>query len=134
MSDIVYCNRLQSEKILKAYFSIPPIVTSVVKSDERDMYYINALTIPGLHETTWQYRNWDNNITRKRIRSCFGSITKGSRIYRIEQPDVDYPDGFMSAINKSFERAIDRYERGCDIFQSENFNIQKDFSKIYSII
>lgn len=131
MSDVVYCNKEQAEKILKTYFSVPPIITKVSKDDEDEQYFIEALTIPGLHKTEWQYRNYQNYNTKKIIGACFGEIHKGNRRYDL---NGTYSDELMSPINKSFERAIDRYERGCDIFQSENVQYTKGFSRTYFTI
>lgn len=124
MSDVVYCNKEQAERILRTYFSVPPIITKVSKEDAQ--YFIEALTIPGLHRTEWQYRNWQNYNTKKIIGACFGEIHKGSRRYDLNDT---YSDELMSSINKSFEQAIDRYERGCDIFQSEGIQYTRGFFK-----
>lgn len=125
MNDVVYCNRERAEKILKTYFSVSPIITKIYK-DEDSQYFIEALTIPGCHRTEWQYRPWKNNITGKVIRSCFGSIHKGDRRYDL---NGEYPDELMRTINKTFAKAIGRYERGCDILQSEGIQHTKGFFK-----
>lgn len=126
MSDVVYCNKEQAEKILKNYFSVPLIITEVSKCYENGMYFIKALTIPGFHRTEWQYRNWRHYNTKKVIGACYGHIYKSDRRYDLYDT---YSDELMSSINKSFERAIDRYERGCDIFQSESIQYVRGFFK-----
>lgn len=111
MADIVYCNKEQAEKILKTYFAYKPVITRVAKIDEDGIYFITAKTVPGMLRTEWQYRGTVTNGT-----ACFGEVHKGNRRYYLS---YDYPEELMKPLNDACRKAIENYEKGCNLFLNE---------------
>lgn len=69
----IYKNKEKSEEILSEFFSIPPILTSIIYDDRSEIYFIEVRTTPLYLKSTWQYRKY--------IGCCFGRIYNGDICY-----------------------------------------------------
>ena len=117
---LVNCNEMQTETLLKKYFKREPIVTSIT-SDKKE-YYIKTLSIPSFVSGEWVYKNWNNNLTGKKIRVSHGRLQKGDRQY-----DVSFrePSELTAPLNRACEKAIQNYENANDLFLNEETRIVK---------
>lgn len=111
MADIVHCNKEQAEKILETYFAHKPVITRVSKDDEDGIYFITAKTVTGMLRTEWQYRGTVTNGG-----ACFGEVHKGNRRYDLS---YGYSEELMKPLNDACRKAIENYEKGCDLFLNE---------------
>lgn len=53
---VIDCNKEQTEKILKKYFSKEPKIVEVSQDIEDEIYFISARTVPGNLRTFCQFR------------------------------------------------------------------------------
>lgn len=101
--DVVICNKIQAESILRDFFSRKPIITKVSKDDEDGIYFIEAITRPGFLRSEWQYRGY----------CCFGEVHKGDRRYDL---NGSYSEELMKPLEDAAEKAIRNYEEAGDLF------------------
>lgn len=118
MADIVFCNDKQAQVILKKYFKRKPIVISVCKDSEDEEYYIRVLSVPSGVSSDWVYRTWNSNDTNVPLKASSGSVFKGGRRYDLYDT-YTFPQELTKPLNEACERAIKRYEDGCDLFLNE---------------
>lgn len=112
--NIIYCNKEQTEKILKMYFSQEPKIVEVSQDVEDQIYFIDARTVPGNLRTFCQFRG----------KAVFVEVYKGNRRYDLLPQNC--PDKLMEYLNKACIRAISEWERGSDIFiEEENGNTKE---------
>lgn len=118
--ETLFCRKKPMETILNQYFSKPMVVTRIEKDNENNIYFLTALTIPGLHETRWEYRDWirDDEYPDTPIKACYGEIKKDGKWYYFY--NVLFNDTiFKPKIDKYCEDAIRKYvENGKDKFQN----------------
>lgn len=120
-----YCNKRQSEYLLKKFFSKKPVITKV-KYDGGGLYFIEGYTIPGKHFSTWCYKCWNNSLTNRPIRSNWIGIIKGDKCYNLSdegEPDIVF-ENLLEAVNKATEEAISEYNKKCDIFDEESSSLK----------
>ncbi len=114
---VIDCNKEQTEKILKKYFSKEPKIVEVSKDIEDEIYFISARTVPGNLRTFCQFRG----------RAMFVEVYKGNKRYDLMPQNC--PDNLMKHINDACVKAISKWEMESDIFIEEENTFEQDSIK-----
>lgn len=119
---VIDCNKEQTEKILKKYFSKEPKIVEVSQDVEDEIYFISARTVPGNLRTFCQFRG----------KVMFVEVYKGNRCYDLLPQNC--PDNLMKRINDACVKAISNWEMESDIFIEEENAFEQDSIKTHGKI
>lgn len=114
---VIDCNKGQTEKILKMYFSKEPKIVEVSQDVEDEIYFISARTVPGNLRTFCQFRG----------KAVFVEVYKGNKRYDLLPQNC--PDNLMKHINDACVKAISNWEMESDIFIEEESAFEQDSIK-----
>lgn len=114
---VIDCNKEQTEKILKKYFSKEPKIVEVSQDIEDEIYFISARTVPGNLRTFCQFRG----------KAMFIEVYKGNKRYDLMPQNC--PDNLMKHINDACVKAISNWEMESDIFIEEENAFEQDSIK-----
>lgn len=114
---VIDCNKEQTEKILKKYFSKEPKIVEVSQDIEDEIYFISARTVPGNLRTFCQFCG----------KVMFVEVYKGNRRYDLLPQNC--PDNLMKHINDACVKAISNWEMESDIFIEEENAFEQDSIK-----
>lgn len=114
---VIDCNKEQTEKILKMYFSKEPKIVEVSQDVEDEIYFISARTVPGNLRTFCQFRG----------KVMFIEVYKGNKRYDLLPQNC--PDNLMKHFNDACVKAISNWEMESDIFIEEENALEQNSIK-----